>query len=207
MANKNEEKEIKEYYINKINNLQKENKQLKDDITTIKAEKQQFKEELFKLKKNIANRFKILKIILIIIFIFSVIFILFKIKTNNIQEVNYPKAQEYSLFIENWNTQVRNITEDNTYLLSFSNNSENIEKLNNLLQNFYIAEITDSIKYNKFLEKNKLSEAIILNSDMKENELLNKLKEATNEIIMSAIVKKILIMNSKKYWKEYINDN
>lgn len=203
MAEKRE-KEVEDELISQVKSLQIENKQLKDNITNSELKYQELEKEFIKFKKYISN---FLKIILMLILIFSIIFLVVKIRTNNTQEIIYLKVQDYSSFVENWNEQVRNITDNKNYLLSFSKNSANIEKLNNLLQNFYITEITDSVKYNKFLEKNKFSKAFVLNNRMKEEELLKTLKDATNETIMSGIVKKMIIMNSEKYWKEHQNDN
>jgi hypothetical protein len=206
----NEEKKI----INELENLQERVQNLQERVENLEK-KNQLKDELFdelekkellKREENKKRYIKVFKIIFSIILASGIVFFIYKIQTKSTPYVSSAQVEDYSSFVESWNSQVNNITADKTFLLSFSKNNENIEKLNALLQNFYIAEITDSAKYNDFLEKNKFAKAMILNSRMKEQKLLNSLKEVTQETVISTIVKKILIMNSKRIWEEHKND-
>ena len=212
----NELKEFKE----RVTTLEKTNEtlnqKLEKQLIQFDKEKKQLKSEIInelekkEFKRREENKSKYIKILLTVfsfsIVVLGIVIFVNNIKTKSPSQINSKQIQEYSSFIDNWNKQVKNLTTNKTFLLSFSKNNENIQKLNSLLQNFYIAEITDSSKYNDFLEKNKFDRAIILNTRMKEEILLNHLKEVTKKTVISSIVKKILMMNDKNIWEKYKND-
>jgi len=204
---RSEEKKVinkEEEFIDELKNLQDRVDNLEKKIEELEERDKLEKKEFIKRE---ANKKRYLKNFFSIMLIFSIVLFVYKIQTKSTSYVvSSPQVEEYSSFIDSWNKQVKNITTNKRFLLSFSKNNENIEKLNRLLQNFYIAEITNSIQYNDFLEKNKFAKAMILNNRMREEELLDNLKEVTQETVISNIVKKILIMNSERIWEEHKND-
>jgi len=207
---KSEEKEVinkEEKFIDELKNLQDRVDNLEKKIEEFEERDKLEKKEFIKREANKKRYLKIFKIFFSIMLIFSIVLFVYKIQTKSTSYVvSSPQVEEYSSFVDSWNNQVKNITTNKRFLLSFSKNNENIEKLNSLLQNFYIAEITNSTQYNDFLEKNKFAKAMILNNRMREEELLDNLKEVTQETVISNIVKKILIMNSERIWEEHKND-
>lgn len=207
---KSEEKEVinkEEKFIDELKNLQDRVDNLEKKIEELEERDKLEKKEFIKREANKKRYLKIFKIFFSIMLIFSIVLFVYKIQTKSTSYVvSSPQVEEYSSFVDSWNKQVKNITTNKRFLLSFSKNNENIEKLNSLLQNFYIAEITNSTQYNDFLEKNKFAKAMILNNKMREEELLDNLKEVTQETVISNIVKKILIMNSERIWEEHKND-
>ena len=207
---KSEEKEVinkEEKFIDELKNLQDRVDNLEKKIEELEERDKLEKKEFIKREANKKRYLKVFKIFFSIMLIFSIVLFVYKIQTKSTSYVvSSAQVEEYSSFIDSWNKQVKNITTNKRFLLSFSKNNENIEKLNSLLQNFYIAEITNSTQYNDFLEKNKFAKAIILNNRMREEELLDNLKEVTQETVISNIVKKILIMNSERIWEEHKND-
>jgi len=207
---KSEEKEVinkEEKFIDELKNLQDRVDNLEKKIEEFEERDKLEKKEFIKREANKKRYLKIFKIFFSIMLIFSIVLFVYKIQTKSTPYVvSSPQVEEYSSFVDSWNNQVKNITTNKRFLLSFSKNNENIEKLNSLLQNFYIAEITNSTQYNDFLEKNKFAKAMILNNRMREEELLDNLKEVTQETVISNIVKKILIMNSERIWEEHKND-
>ena len=207
---KSEEKEVinkEEKFIDELKNLQDRVDNLEKKIEELEERDKLEKKEFIKREANKKRYLKVFKIFFSIMLIFSIVLFVYKIQTKSTSYVvSSPQVEEYSSFVDSWNKQVKNITTNKRFLLSFSKNNENIEKLNSLLQNFYIAEITNSTQYNDFLEKNKFAKAMILNNKMREEELLDNLKEVTQETVISNIVKKILIMNSERIWEEHKND-
>jgi len=207
---KSEEKEVvnkEEKFIDELKNLQDRVDNLEKKIEELEERDKLEKKEFIKREANKKRYLKVFKIFFSIMLIFSIVLFVYKIQTKSTSYVvSSAQVEEYSSFIDSWNKQVKNITTNKRFLLSFSKNNENIEKLNRLLQNFYIAEITNSTQYNDFLEKNKFAKAMILNNRMREEELLDNLKEVTQETVISNIVKKILIMNSERIWEEHKND-
>jgi len=207
---KSEEKELinkEEKFIDELKNLQDRVDNLEKKIEELEERDKLEKKEFIKREANKKRYLKVFKIFFSIMLIFSIVLFVYKIQTKSTSYVvSSPQVEEYSSFVDSWNKQVKNITTNKRFLLSFSKNNENIEKLNSLLQNFYIAEITNSTQYNDFLEKNKFAKAMILNNKMREEELLDNLKEVTQETVISNIVKKILIMNSERIWEEHKND-
>jgi len=194
----------------KIEKIEKKHEKLEErleeHLNTFNKEKKQLKNEFIKREESKKRYLNAFKILFSVMFVSSIVFFVYKMQTKITPYVSSVQIQEYSSFVRSWNEQVKNITTDKSFLLSFSKNNKNIQKLNSLLQNFYIAEITNSAEYNAFLEKNKFDKAIILNTRMKEEILLNHLKEVTKKTVISSIVKKILIMNDKNIWEKHKND-
>ena len=102
--------------------------------------------------------------------------------------------------IDNWNRQVQNITNDKKFLLNRDSNEEMIEQLNEFMKTFYIADISDSVQYNTYLEENKIGKLISFDTSMDRDKIKKGLKKETHENAISDIVKKVLFMNDIELW-------
>lgn len=125
-----------------------------------------------------------------------------QIKANK-SSVNFdPIEINYTSLIDDWNKQVQIKTSKKKFLLNRDSNDKMMEQLEEWMKNFYIPETTNSSEYNQFLEKNKIGKPIYFDSSMSKDKVLELLKKATKEKVMSKIVKKVLMMNNMKLWKK-----
>ncbi len=109
-------------------------------------------------------------------------------------------VHDYTPLIDNWNRQVQNITNDKKFLLNRDSNEEMIEQLNEFMKTFYIADISDSVQYNTYLEENKIDKLISFDTSMDADKIKQRLKNATHKNAISDIVKKVLFMNDIELW-------
>jgi hypothetical protein len=128
-----------------------------------------------------------------------------KTKASNTQQVIQPKVENYTHFIDSWNEQVLNITDNKSYLLKRDNNIKLITQLNNFEKVFYedfnkskVNEYKGSEidSYKEYIEKNHIEKKILFKEKMSKDEIKKTLKKVTRENSMSDIVYKILNMNN-----------
>jgi gas vesicle protein len=157
-----------------------------------------------KIKEKKNNFIVIGVIVLVIIGFFGSV--LFKNDTSqsNTHKTVSSKVQDYSDFLDNWNSQVQNISEKRKYLLSRDSNTKVVKQLNNFVKPFYDTfddsklskrAYADVEEYKKFIKINHLDKRVIFNEDMNRVAIKNGLKKVTNENSISGIVEKVLMMN------------
>ncbi len=126
--------------------------------------------------------------------------------------VEIPKP-DYDQFVGIWNNQVQNYTDKKEFLLSRDSSDEVIDKLNSLisqsndkntsaLDNYTQGDIKS---YIHFKASNALSPTTTLDTNMTKEDIKKYLQNLTKERSISAIVKKILMMNDIDTWKESLH--
>lgn len=125
-----------------------------------------------------------------------------QIKSNEPSEQFQQREIDYTQLINNWNKQVQRNSSKREFLLSRDSNDKMMEQLEQWMENFYIPELTESEKYNQFLEKNKFGKPTYFDTTMSKDEVRKLLKKTTKEKVMSKIVKKVLMMNDMELWEK-----
>jgi len=171
-------------------------------ISTKEIEKDFCKTSYNNLEIEIADKTKNTKMIVItglaVVLIGIIALMFFKSDVPNQKHVQAPikkRVHNYSLFIDNWNQQVQNITDKKKYLLNRDDNSKLIGQLNSFVKPFNTVKVSELDSYNEFIKVNHSDKNITFNDDMSRDDIKEALKKLTNKSAISDIVKEVLMMN------------
>jgi hypothetical protein len=177
------------------------------DFCNIKEIKNLMVEIPIKIDKRLIVSVGIVLLLSIIIFYFS---------NNSSIKISESKNSitilDYSDFIDNWNRQVQNNTDKKEFLLPRGESIEVISKLNSIIYSISRDESNETKwdnytqglikKYKRYREKHYQDFNITFDKKMTQQDIKNKLKQATKEDSMSGIVKEILMMNDIEIWEK-----